>query len=41
MADTEQPLDLIRLSLDENIYVKCRNGRELYGKLHVCDKLHS
>ena len=35
MTDTEEPLDLIRLSLDEYIYVKCRNDRELYGKLHV------
>ena len=35
MADTEEPLDLIRLSLDEYIYVKCKNGRELYGRLHV------
>mmetsp|Transcript_839 Transcript_839/g.1316 ORF Transcript_839/g.1316 Transcript_839/m.1316 type:complete len:93 (+) Transcript_839:15-293(+) len=38
MADTEEPLDLIRLSLDEYIYVKCRNGRELYGKLHAFDQ---
>ena len=32
----EEPLDLIRLSLDERIYVKLRNDRELRGKLHVC-----
>ena len=31
----EEPLDLIRLSLDERIYVKMRNDRELRGKLHV------
>lgn len=31
----EEPLDLIRLSLDERIYVKLRNDRELRGKLHV------
>ncbi len=31
----EEPLDLIRLSLDERIYVKMRNERELKGKLHV------
>ena len=30
-----QPLDLIRLSLDERIYVKCKGDRELRGKLHV------
>ena len=28
----EEPLDLIRLSLDERIYVKMRNDRELRGK---------
>jgi hypothetical protein len=28
----EEPLDLIRLSLDERIYVKCRGGRELRGE---------
>lgn len=32
----KEPLDLIRLSLDERIYVKMRNERELRGKLHVC-----
>ena len=31
----QQPLDLIRLSLDERVYVKLRGQRELYGKLHV------
>ena len=31
----EEPLDLVRLSLDEVILVKCRGGRELRGKLHV------
>jgi U6 snRNA-associated Sm-like protein LSm3 len=41
MAGTEEesavkePLDLIRLSLDERIYVKLRSDRELRGKLHV------
>ena len=41
MAATEEesavkePLDLIRLSLDERIYVKLRSDRELRGKLHV------
>ena len=37
----EEPLDLIRLSLDERIYVKCRGGRELRGRLHVCSALLS
>ena len=31
----KEPLDLIRLSLDERIYVKLRGDRELRGKLHV------
>lgn len=32
----EEPLDLIRLSIDERIFVKLRGDRELRGKLHVC-----
>lgn len=32
----EEPLDLVRLSIDERIYVKLRNDRELRGRLHVC-----
>ena len=31
----EEPLDLVRLSLDERIYIKMRNDRELTGRLHV------
>ncbi|KAF6213490.1 hypothetical protein GE061_011210 [Apolygus lucorum] len=46
MEETEQaptvtvkePLDLIRLSLDERIYVKMRNERELRGRLHAYDQ---
>jgi hypothetical protein len=34
-AVVEEPLDLIRLSLDEVIYVKMRGDRELKGRLHV------
>ena len=34
-SDVEQPLDLLKLSLDERIYVKLRGDRELRGKLHV------
>jgi U6 snRNA-associated Sm-like protein LSm3 len=38
----EEPLDLIRLSIDERVYVKCRNDRELRGKLHVSSiKFHT
>ena len=31
----EESPDLTRLSLDERIYVKMRNDRELRGRLHV------
>ena len=34
-ATVKDPLDLIRLSLDERVYVKCRGEREVRGKLHV------
>ena len=37
----KEPLDLIRLSLDEKIYVKMRNERELRGRLHVSFSLRS
>ncbi|CAB4401093.1 U6 snRNA-associated Sm-like protein LSm3-like protein [Rhizophagus irregularis] len=36
-AAVEEPLDLVRLSLDERIYVKLRGDRELRGKLHAYD----
>lgn len=34
----DTPLDLIRLSIDERIFVKCKGDRELRGKLHVRTK---
>lgn len=34
----EEPLDLVRLSLDERIYVKLRGERELRGQLHAFDQ---
>ncbi|KAI0985061.1 hypothetical protein GJ496_001261 [Pomphorhynchus laevis] len=34
----KEPLDLIRISLDEKIYVKMRNDRELRGRLHAYDQ---
>merc|ERR1711976_293649 len=37
-ATVEEPLDLIRLSLDERVYVKCRGDRELRGRLHAYDQ---
>ncbi len=37
-SNVEEPLDLIRLSIDERIYVKMRNERELRGRLHAYDQ---
>uniref|UniRef100_T2MF26 U6 snRNA-associated Sm-like protein LSm3 n=1 Tax=Hydra vulgaris TaxID=6087 RepID=T2MF26_HYDVU len=34
----EEPLDLMKFSLDEKVYVKMRNDRELRGKLHAYDQ---
>jgi len=31
-----EPLDLVRLLLDEVVFVKLRGDRELKGRLHVC-----
>jgi U6 snRNA-associated Sm-like protein LSm3 len=31
----EEPLDLVRLSLDERVLVKMRGERQLEGTLHV------
>jgi len=31
-----EPLDLVRLCIDETIIVKLRGDRELKGRLHVC-----
>ncbi|VDO03867.1 unnamed protein product [Rodentolepis nana] len=33
----EEPLDLVRLSLDEKVFVKMRHNRELTGTLHAFD----
>lgn len=30
-----EPLDLIRLTLDEYVYIKSKGNREITGKLHV------
>ena len=39
MSDNiKKPLDLIRLSIDERVLIKCRGGRELEGKLHAFDE---
>jgi U6 snRNA-associated Sm-like protein LSm3 len=34
-APVSEPLDLVRLSLDEIVFVKLRGDRELKGRLHV------
>ena len=34
-SEVSEPLDLVKLSLDERVYVKMRNERELKGRLHV------
>ena len=38
MSSIDEPLDLIKLSIDERIYVKCRGDRELRGKLQAFDQ---
>lgn len=38
-STVEEPLDLIRLFLDERILVKLRGDREVTGKLHVWARL--
>lgn len=35
-APVSEPLDLVRLSLSETVFVKLRGDRELKGRLHVC-----
>lgn len=35
-APVSEPLDLVRLLLDEVVFVKLRGDRELKGRLHVC-----
>ncbi len=35
-GSVSEPLDLVRLLLDEVVFVKLRGDRELKGRLHVC-----
>ncbi|KAI9740249.1 MAG: U4/U6-U5 snRNP complex subunit lsm3 [Cirrosporium novae-zelandiae] len=37
LASASEPLDLVRLSLDEVVFVKLRGDRELKGRLHAYD----
>ncbi|KAI4216453.1 MAG: hypothetical protein LQ349_009100 [Xanthoria aureola] len=34
-ATVSEPLDLVRLSIDEIVFVKLRGDRELKGRLHI------
>ncbi|OLY79174.1 putative U6 snRNA-associated Sm-like protein LSm3 [Smittium mucronatum] len=34
----DEPLDLVKLSLDEKVFVKLRGNRELTGRLHAYDQ---
>jgi len=34
-STTSEPFDLVRLCLDEPVFIKLRGDRELQGKLHV------
>jgi len=36
-APSNEPLDLVRLCLDEMVFVKLRGDRELAGRLHAYD----
>jgi U6 snRNA-associated Sm-like protein LSm3 len=38
-APVSEPLDLVRLCLDEIVFVKLRGDRELKGRLHVCSRV--
>ena len=38
MATVVAPLDMVRLSLDERVLVKCKGERELRGRLHAFDE---
>ncbi|KAK1443939.1 hypothetical protein BgAZ_208150 [Babesia gibsoni] len=33
-----EPMDMIRLNLDENVHIKCKGGREIVGRLHAYDE---
>ena len=38
MSIVNEPIDLVRLSLDERIHVKLKGDRDLRGKLHAYDQ---
>ena len=34
-ANVEEPLDLVKISMNEKVYVKCKGDREVTGTLIV------
>jgi len=40
-APVSEPFDLVRLSLDEIVFVKLRGDRELKGRLHVSREFYA
>lgn len=36
--EISQPIDLVKLSLGENVHIKCKGNRELTGRLHAFDQ---
>lgn len=37
-AGSEEPLDMVKINLNKQIYIKLRNDRELTGKLNAFDQ---
>lgn len=37
-GDIEEPLDMVKINLNKQIYIKLRNDRELTGKLNAFDQ---
>jgi U6 snRNA-associated Sm-like protein LSm3 len=38
MEAVAQPIDLVKLSLGENVHIKCKGNRDIFGKLHAFDQ---
>lgn len=38
MGNIDEPLDMIKYSLNKHVYIKLRNDRELRGKLNAFDQ---
>jgi small nuclear ribonucleoprotein (snRNP)-like protein len=34
----QEPMDLVKNSLGMKVFIKCRHGRHLIGKLHAYDE---